>query len=300
MERRLGRGLETLLGGAKNAADEGPASNGPAPSTLPIIEIRPNPEQPRKVFESAPLEELRDSIQRHGLLQPICVRPSDRGYEIVAGERRWRAARMAGLTEIPAVVLENATDERLLELALVENLQRQDLDPLEKARAFQELQVSFSLTQAEVAERVGMRRPTVTNHLRLLELPKEAQDAVAHGLISMGHAKALLPLKEPEAIRSALVLVVKKDLSVRQLEEFVKDSAEGEQDGEPSASLERHRGGRLPAWVRDLEGRMRDNLGTRVSIQNRSGYKGQIVIRYHDREELDRLCGQLAPKDEIG
>ena len=276
-----------------------PANSGPASSSLPIIEIRPNPEQPRKVFESAPLEELRDSIQRHGVLQPICVRRSDRGYEIVAGERRWRAARMAGLTEIPATILENATDECLLELALVENLQRQDLDPLEKARAFQELQQSFNLTQAQVAERVGMRRPTVTNHLRILELPKEAQDAVAHGLISMGHAKALLPLKEPEAIRNALVLVVKKELSVRQLEEFVKESAAGDREGGTSSSAETPRGGRLPAWVRDLEGRMRDNLGTRVSIQNRSGYKGQIVIRYHDREELDRLCGQLAPKDVI-
>jgi len=290
--------LESLLGAGggdpAGAATEQQTRTGGG--TIPITQVRPNPDQPRKVFETGALEELRDSIQRHGVLQPICVRSTERGFEIVAGERRWRAARMAGLEEIPATILEQAEDDRVLELALVENLQREDLDPLEKARAFQELQETFHLTHAQVAERVGMKRASVTNHLRLLELPKEAQAAVVEGLITMGHAKALLGLGEADAIRKALLKTVKEELSVRQLERLVsgREEAAPEKEAAPSP-----RGGRIPAWVHDLEGRMRDNLGTRVSIQNRPGYKGQIVIRYHDREELDRLCARLAPAPEL-
>jgi ParB family chromosome partitioning protein len=302
MERRLGRGLEGLLGGGGPARAEGAAEASSAPpqgvTQLPIAQVRPNPGQPRRVFESSALEGLRDSIQRHGVLQPICVRPAGRGFEIVAGERRWRAARMAGLAEIPVTVVDEAREDRLLELALVENLQREDLDPLEKARAFRELQQSFGLTQADVADRVGMRRATVANHLRLLDLPAEAQDALVQGLISMGHAKALLGLEGPSAVRDALLRTVKQELSVRQLERLVaggdpKSAKSSESGGSPV------HGGRIPAWVRDLEGRMRDNLGTRVSIQNRTGYKGQVVIKYHDRTELDRICAHLAPPDEI-
>ena len=223
MERRLGRGLESLLGGGGAASTSETQERAPqgGPVALAITQVRPNPDQPRKVFETGALEELRDSIQRHGVLQPICVRPTERGFEIVAGERRWRAARMAGLEEIPATVLDQATDDRILELALVENLQREDLDPLEKARAFQELQKTFDLTHIDIAERVGMKRATVTNHLRLLELPVEAQEAVVQGLITMGHAKALLGLKEADAIRAALLKTVKEELSVRQLERYV-------------------------------------------------------------------------------
>ena len=176
MERRLGRGLESLLGtgGGEPPAPATEQAPQTGSGTLPITQVRPNPDQPRKVFETGALEELRDSIQRHGVLQPICVRSTDRGFEIVAGERRWRAARMAGLEEIPATILEQVEDDRILELALVENLQREDLDPIEKARAFQELQEAFELTHADIAERVGMKRASVTNHLRLLELPKAA------------------------------------------------------------------------------------------------------------------------------
>ena len=295
MERRLGRGLESLLGGAPTPADGQEADRGT--THLPLIQVRPNPGQPRKVFDSGALEELRDSISRHGVLQPICVQQADGGYEIVAGERRWRAARMAGLTEIPAIVLEDAGQERLLEVALVENLQREDLHPLEKAHAFRELQQTCNLTQAQVAERVGMKRATVTNHLRLLELPDDAQEAVAAGLITMGHAKALLSLKEPGPIRAALLKAVKEDLSVRQLERHVAAAEHTPIPGEPEP--QQPKGARIPPWVHEIEGRMRDSLGTRVSIQNRPGFKGQIVIRYHDRDELDRLCAQLAPADRL-
>jgi ParB family transcriptional regulator, chromosome partitioning protein len=305
MERRLGRGLETLLGGSAGAGPvlqpvgQGPADSGSPRANLPIQDVRPNPDQPRKVFDSGALEELRDSIQRHGIIQPICVRRRDKGYEIVAGERRWRAARLAGLAEIPATVLENAEDDRLLELALVENLQRQDLDPLEKAAAFKSMMSALDLTQADVADRVGMKRATVANHVRLLELPVEAQEAVVAGLISMGHAKALLALGDANAIRAAMAQTVRDELSVRALEKLVKIALSGAEGTAPGEVASGPQGGRIPAWVRDLEGRMRDGLGTRVSIQNRPGYKGQIVIRYHDRDELDRLCQVLAPKDEL-
>ncbi len=299
MERRLGRGLEALLGASTDPTPTETAGQvaPDAPFSLPIVKVRPNPAQPRKVFETGALEELRASIQRHGVLQPICVRKAARGFEIVAGERRWRAARMAGLTEIPATILATAVDETMLELALVENLQRRDLDPMEKARAFQELQEAFNLTQTEIAERVGMKRATVANHLRLLDLPGDAQEAVVAQLITMGHAKALLSLGSADSIRSALAKTVRDELSVRQLEQHVKS-----QTASPKPQTEdgpTSQGGRIPPWVRDLEARMRDQLGTRVSLQNRSGYKGQIVIRYHDRAELDRLCSLLAPKDEL-
>ncbi len=304
MERRLGRGLDSLIGGGTppSGGDEKgvlPAKKVPqtGPRNLPITSVRPNPDQPRKVFDSSALEELRDSIQRHGVLQPIYVRPTERGFEIIAGERRWRAARMAGLTSIPATVSTEA-DERMLELALVENLQRQDLDPLEKAHAFRELQQSLGLTQAQVAERVGMKRATVANHLRLLDLPTEAQEAVVQGLITMGHAKALLALPDAAAIRSALLTTVKQELSVRQLERLVaaRDGAS------PSADPSREKPSKpqkIAPWARELENRMRDHLETRVSIENRAGYKGRIIIRYHDREELERICNKLGPPDQI-
>ncbi len=292
MDRRLGRGLDTLLGGAQQEET-------PAAGTIPAKDIRPNPTQPRKTFDSARLEELRDSIQRHGILQPICVRRAVQGYEIVAGERRWRAARLAGLQEVPAVILDDVEDTAMVELALVENVQREDLDPIEKAKAFREMTDVIGWTQEQVAERVGMARATVANHIRLLELPREAQEAVINGLISMGHARALLGLGEEAAIKRVLAKVIRDEFSVRQVEELVRAGMGSGRKREVSGAAEGIQGGRVPAWVRELERQMRDRLGTRVSLQNRAGYRGQIVIQYHDREELDRLCAILAPKDTL-
>lgn len=297
MERRLGRGLESLLGGAAAKGPGPTAEAGPrAGGELPIQDVRPNPNQPRKVFDSAQLEELRDSIERHGVLQPICVRRREQGYEIVAGERRWRAARLAGHKTIPAVVLEDVQDDRMLELALVENLQRQDLDPLEKARGFREMQERLRLTQDEVAERVGLKRSTVANHLRLLDLPSEVQEAVVSGVITMGHARALLGAGDAQAVKRMLARTVREDLSVRQIERLVRElripaPGTGDSGGAPKPSR--------PVWVRDLEERMRRHLGTKVTILYGSGFRGQIVIQYHDREELDRLSQVLGPKDEL-
>jgi ParB family chromosome partitioning protein len=295
MERRLGRGLESLLGGTTQAKTADSRPEAPA-SELEIVRVRPNPMQPRKVFESGPLEELKDSIALHGVLQPICVRRRESGFEIIAGERRWRASRLAGLQTIPAVVLENVDDERMLELALVENLQRQDLDPMERARGFHEMQDRLSLTQDQVAQRVGLKRSTVANHIRLLELPPEVQEAVAGGVIDMGHGRALLSLPDPKAIKKMLARTVREELSVRQVERLVREAVEGPTPSAASASDEIIP--RAP-WMEELEGRMRRHLGTKISLQNGEGYRGRIVIQYHDREELERLSSLLGPKDEV-
>lgn len=258
---------------------------------LPLDQIRPNPHQPRKVFDSSTLEELRDSIKTHGVLQPICVRGGDGRYEIISGERRWRASRLAGLATIPAVVRPDVRDEEMLELALVENIQREDLDPIEKASGYRELMERLGLTQEQVAAKVGVKRATVANHLRLLDLPERAQEAIVAGLISMGHARALAGLKDPKAVMRLLARAVRDDLSVRQVEQIVREKnrtsgREREKTVVPAAP-----------WLAEMERHIRLHLGTRVTIQNGEGYRGQIVLHYHDRAELDRLCEVLAPKD---
>lgn len=293
MERRLGRGLGSLMG-ASDLLD-GPKQ----PLELPIDEITPNPFQPRKTFDPAALEELRDSIRRHGILQPIVVRPKSlpsgaTRYELVSGERRWRASRMAGLTTIPAIARTQVSDDQMLELALVENLQRQDLDAIERATGYQQMINSLKITQDQVAEKVGLQRSTVANHVRLLDLPARAQEAVRRNLISMGHARALLGLKDSKTVLDLVERIARQDLSVREVERIVREAAREERAPgvlvpQPSS----------PPWVRDLESRLRERLGTQVHVRNASGFRGQIVIEYFNRPDLDRLCQQLAPRDEL-
>lgn len=255
-----------------------------------VAAVRRNPDQPRTTFDSAALEELQDSIRRHGVLQPICVRRAGDGYEIVSGERRWRAARSAGLVKIPAVVRDDISDEVSLELAIVENVQRQDLDPLEKARGYQALMERVGLTQEQVAERVGIARASVTNHLRILDLPSEAQEALAGGMISMGHAKALLGIKPKKAMLAALGKVVRGDLSVRATEALVKGTTE----------VARRAATEVEPWVSEMEARLREALGVRVQLKNGKGFRGSIQLDYYNREELERICDQVAPKETLG
>lgn len=290
----LGRGLDSLISGG------GAQSSGAGPKVVPITKVRPNPNQPRKTFDSEHLEELRDSIRQHGVLQPICVRPTEGGYEIVSGERRWRASRLAGLAEMPVVVLDGVDDDTLLELALVENLQRQDLDPLEKARGFQELMERMGLTQEQVAQRVGLRRSTVTNHLRLLDLAEEVQEAMLSGLITMGHARALAGVKDAKHVQEALAAVVRHDLSVRQTEKMVKEA--GAAASAPSTAnapaADTKEESKAP-WVRDIERRIIEALGVRVELRNSKGYKGQLTLKYADRDQLEAMIERLAPKPEL-
>src|SRR4029079_17464167 len=222
MERRLGRGLGSLLGTSDSFEEQKKAGE------LPLDAIRPNPHQPRRTFDPVALEELTESIRRHGILQPIVVRASDRdaegrSFEVVSGERRWRASRMAGRTSIPVTVREVDNDQ-MLELALVENLQRQDLDAIERATGYQQMMKALTITQEQVAEKVGLKRSTVANHLRLLELPAAAQEAVRRNLITMGHARALLGLADATQVMALVERIARQDLSVRDVERLVREA----------------------------------------------------------------------------
>ncbi|MDG1049768.1 MAG: ParB/RepB/Spo0J family partition protein [Planctomycetota bacterium] len=318
MERRLGRGLGSLLGQTEDtpverqpvaaapgqvpaltdvpgSADAGLDDEDQVGRMLELAAIRRNPDQPRKVFESEGLEELRQSISRHGVLQPITVRRVGNGFEIISGERRWRAARNAGLEVIPAVVRDDVSDEVSLELAIVENIQRMDLDPVEKARGYRALMDRVGLTQEQVAERMGVKRSSIANQLRLLDLPEEALEALSGGLITSGHAKALLGLGEVEAIRKALSQVVRKQLSVRETEQLSRAAVAG---ASPS-STERAVRPEAPAWVAEMEGRLREALGVKVTLKNGNKYRGSITLDYGGREDLERICDQIAPKKSV-
>lgn len=292
MEKRLGRGLGSLLGGSQGVeARLEPSTERPGALELELTRIVTNPFQPRTEFDSAAIDELSASISNHGLLQPIIVRRTpEGGYELIAGERRLRAARKLGLHAIPAIVRHQVSDKDMLELALVENVQRQALNPLEKALAFKEMLDSLSLSQEQVADKVGLRRSTVANHLRLLSLPVAAQDAVRKGLISMGHAKALVGLAEAKVL-AHLETIVRDGLSVRDIEGVVRQEAGRESSG--PGELTEGANEPQPAWAGEIESRMREALGTKVTIKNGEGYRGQITIEYYNRGDLDRMIEKL-------
>lgn len=302
MERRLGRGLGSLLG-------SGPSSNEPAEvqveeaaaaTEVLLDKIRPNPFQPRKEFDPVGIEELASSITQHGLLQPIVLRrTSENAYELIAGERRVRAARKVGLASLPAVIRESISDQDMLELALVENVQRRGLNPIEKALGFREMQSALRLNQEQVADKVGLKRSTVANHLRLLSLPVQAQDALVEGLITMGHARALVGLHDKQVLEF-VARIARDGLSVRQTETQVRAAqAPGGDPAEEAADPpDKEIVPRAP-WISDIESRMRENLGTKVQIKNNAGYRGQIVIDYFNRGDLDRLIEKLAPSQGL-
>jgi ParB family chromosome partitioning protein len=274
VERRLGRGLGSLIGPTDDSSTQ------ESPGELDLRLIRPNPKQPRRTFDEAALSELALSLKEHGVLQPIVVRQAATGYELISGERRWRAAKLAGLSRIPATIRKNVTDAEMLELALVENVQRQDLDPIERARGFR-----------AIVDKVGLQRASVANHLRLLDLPLPVQEAVSRGLLSFGHARAILGIEHALGRIAAMERAVREGLSVRQIEELARKSAGSASTKQgPSGTLKPH-----PAWIGEVEARLREELGTKVAIRNGRGYRGQIVIEYFDRAGLDRLCAKLAP-----
>lgn len=289
MERRLGRGLGSLLG-ASAAEDTKKGLQ-----ELPLSKITANPEQPRKTFDPLALEELASSLKLHGLLQPIVVRPVGAGYELVSGERRYRAAQLAGLDRLHAWVRDDVRDEARLELALIENLQRQDLDAMERAEGFDRMLKTLSLTQDEVAERVGLRRSTVANHLRLLELPRVAQDAVRQGLISMGHARALLAVPDRDSIPGLVERIVRENWSVRDVEVWAREASRKKPEAEATTAASAP----PSAWITELESKLRERLGTKVTLRNQPGYRGQITIDYFNRDDLERLISILAPTEPL-
>lgn len=296
--RSLGRGLSALIPPKPVGSPGGdaPSPSGKGLMELPIEEVLPSDGQPRQVFEESALEELAASIREHGVLQPIVVRQrAPRQYEIVAGERRWRAAQRAGLKQIRAVVTDVA-EKDVLTLALVENLQRQDLNPIEEAEAYQRLHEEFGHSQADIARAVGKDRTTVTNSLRLLKLPDGVRQLVLSRELSMGHARALLALEEPRQIERAAREAMSKGWSVRETERAVaqkKASRDGVQaNGTPSADARGEKSRGESAAERELKDRLTRGLGTRVEIKHKGG-RGTLVVHFNDFEHLDDVLARM-------
>ena len=274
----LGRGLAALIPAAPSGGSPG--------RELQIASIRPNPEQPRRSFDSEELQQLKHSIAEHGILQPVLVVESGEGYTLIAGERRLRAAAMAGLATIPAIV-RTANDQDRLALALVENIQRSDLNALDESLAYRRLVDEFGLTQEQVAKRMGRSRPTIANSLRILDTAPEVQQAVADGSISGGHARAMASLEGDAHQEVVLSTVVARSLSVRQTEGLVAASREGAGPGAQSGARD------ADPDLQHMETRMREALGTKVTIA--SGRKGgRITIAWYDDDDLGRLVDRLS------
>ncbi|RMF86514.1 MAG: ParB/RepB/Spo0J family partition protein [Nitrospirae bacterium] len=279
--RALGRGLEALI--------PQPAAAREGVRMVAIGDLRPNPKQPRKAFSEEGLESLAASIRNHGVLLPLVARPTAHGFEIVAGERRWRAAQRAGLKEVP-VLVRQVEEAESLELALVENLQREDLNPIEVARAYEQLQEERGWTQEELAAAVGQSRPAVANLMRLLQLPRQVQQQVRDGALTAGHARALLGLPTAAEQCRLGAEVEERRLSVRQTEERVRRlrrAARGRKRPPQEA-------GGFAAQRRHLEEQLRRSLGTRVHIEGDAA-RGRVELHYHSSEELDALLERLLP-----
>ncbi|AIS66648.1 ParB/RepB/Spo0J family partition protein [Listeria ivanovii] len=272
MAKGLGKGINALF----NNVD----TNEETVQNIALKEIKPNPYQPRKIFDTKAINELRDSIKIHGVLQPIILRNTAKGYEIVVGERRFRAAKEAKLKEIPAVV-RDLTEEEMMELSVIENLQREDLSPLEEAESYQFLMKKLGLTQAKLAERVGKSRPYIANFVRLLTLPEEVQVMLRDGSLSAGHGRVLLGLKLKKNIIPTAKKAVAQELTVRQLEDVVANLNE-------NVSRETLKPARVPIFIRESESQLRDKFGTAVSIKRRDK-KGKIEIEFLSDDDLDRI-----------
>lgn len=295
MDKRLGRGLESLIPKTittqkikvRSVKEEFERKV----MEVDVEKIIPNSQQPRKNFEQEALEDLAKSIKEHGILQPLILVKTDIGdgkYQVLAGERRLKASKLAGLKKVPAII-RTATEQQKLELALVENVQRKDLNPIEEAFSFQKLITEFNLTQEKVADRIGKDRSWVSNHLRLFKLPKEIQDALAIEKITMGHAKAILALKEERLQKKLFNKIANEKFSVRETEDQVK-----------KVSVKSHS---RKVKVKDaemlgLEDKLKDSLSTKVEIK-KQGKKGQIIIDFYSNEELYGLVDKIADKDDF-
>jgi ParB family chromosome partitioning protein len=284
----LGKGLSALLPGRSPAVAAAPAQTdekpSAAPARLPLASIHANPMQPRTVFQADRLEELAASIRANGIIQPIVVRQHQDGYQIVAGERRWRAAKLAGVTEVP-VVVQDVADPRMLELALIENIQREDLNPIETAHAYERLSRELGLSHEEIGRRTGKDRTSITNIVRLLKLPKEVQLLVAEHRLTMGHARAILGLPDATTQIQIAEKAAAQNLSVRQVEALVQELT-SERPREGSGHRKEHA---LDPNVKAAIDELERALGTRVRIVELSEQRGRIEIEYYSQAELDRL-----------
>lgn len=286
-ELGLGRGLNALLG------DPDLQPQGEGSVTLPISQVEPGLNQPRKRFDQEALADLAESIRIHGIIQPLTVRRLSTGYyQIIAGERRWRAAKLAGLTEVPAVIME-AGDRKVMELGLIENLQREDLNPAEEARGYQTLMEEYGLTQEQVAQQMGKSRPAIANTLRLLALPEDIMKLVEEGQLSAGHARAILGAPTPAMQRQAAKKVVEGQLSVRQTEALIKALQKQAQEKPKPAGED------LSLYLGELEKDLSGRLGRKVKIAHR-GKRGKIELEYYDSQDLEGLLALLQSLNEGG
>lgn len=277
MAKGLGKGLNAFFNEVESTKDE-------IVRDIAILELRPNPYQPRKVFDDEAIEELKNSIIEHGILQPIIARKSIKGYEIVVGERRYRAALLAKLDYVPVVVRE-LTEQQMMELSILENLQREDLNPMEEAQAYQMLMEKLNITQEQLSMRLGKSRPHIANHIRLLTLPKSVQQLVSTGKLSMGHGRTLLSLQNKEKIEKVALKTVKESLNVRQLEQLIQ-----ELNNVPRETIKEKQ--KKDLFIRHSETSLREYFGTNVEIKQNKN-KGKIEIEFFTKDDLNRILELL-------
>ncbi len=275
-DTRLGRGLAALL-----PPDADVGGRAPQFAEIEIESIRANPQQPRRKFDEDNLQELAASIRAKGVVQPVIVRKTDDGFELIAGERRVRAARMVGLHRIPAFIAKVADGSEALELALIENLQREDLNPMEMAEGFQQLARRYKMTQEQIAARVGKSRAAVANTMRLLHLPRDVQASLSAGEITAGHARAILSFEDRERQVALWKRIIREGLSVRKAEQLTKKMTS---PGAPPTKIKKK-----PAFITQIEERLRNLMGTHVRLHHKKGKGGTIEIEYYSDEDLDRL-----------
>lgn len=292
--RGLGKGLDALIPSAvdvkskkDNLKGENSSSEKGSETFVKITKVEPNREQPRKNFDEDSLLELAESIKQFGLLQPILVQDRDTYYEIIAGERRWRAAKMAGLKEVP-VIIRNLTEQEIVEISLIENIQREDLNPIEEALAYKRLLTEFNLKQDEVAERVSKSRTAVTNSMRLLKLSDEVQQMIIDDMISTGHARALISIDDAEQQYTIAQKIFDEKLSVRDVEKLVKDI-----NKPPKQKKEVQTDKSLEVIYQDMEEKLKEALGTKVAISSKGGGSGKIEIEFYNHDDLDKIADKL-------
>jgi ParB family transcriptional regulator, chromosome partitioning protein len=280
MAKGLGKGLNAFFTNMETVKEE-------TVQEVRTKELRPNPYQPRKVFDKEAIEELKQSIIEHGILQPIIVRKSIKGYEIVVGERRFRAAKEAKLDTVP-VVVRDLNEQQMMELAVLENLQREDLSPIEEGAAYQLLMEKLKLTQEELAKRLGKSRPHIANHIRLLSLPPKIQALISEGEISMGHGRALLGLRNKDKLQAVVEKILKDHLNVRQLEQLIQQLNDVPRETKKPVQQK-------DIFIKERESSLRDRFGTTVTIKQ-SKNKGKIEIEFFSKEDLERIIEMLEKK----
>lgn len=277
----MGSEIENITKPVKKAKNE-PKTNENGVIELKVNQIEPNREQPRKNFNEDALQELADSIKKHGIIQPLVVQKKGEYYEIIAGERRWRAAKIAGLKHIP-VVIKDYSEQEMVEIALIENIQRQDLNPIEEAMAFKQLMQEYDLKQDELAERVSKSRTAVTNSMRLLKLPQKIMEMVINNELSSGHARTLLSIEDEDLQIKVAELVILKQMSVRETENYVKKLQNNKNKSKDTKNTDND------FVYRDIENRIKEIVGTKVKVNHKNNGKGKIEIEFYSDDELERI-----------